>query len=205
MSAPSSALISQGTFNGMTDLNSLKDLTTGENVVEFFQGVMKTNKNFNLYVTGHSLGGTLTPPMFAYLNDQLYCSTFGNSMALWSFAGLTAGDAGFNTYFNGLFKPQFQWRIHNDLDIAPFLFYSQDNVENIYKPNKLDWGFPEDDFIKKLFNEAAGIGYAQPKGDHQLAGLFDQYIVDKYLWVAQALHQHHSTTYQTLVQQQFPV
>lgn len=205
MSAPTSVLISQGTFNGMKDLISLKDPSTGLNVVEFFDGLLKVDKNFIIYVTGHSLGGTLTPPMFAYLNDQLFGGGYVSRMASWSFAGLTAGDGGFNTYFNSISNPEFPWRIHNDLDIAPLLWYAQNEVENIYTSNDLSWGWPEDDFINKLFEEASGIGYEQPLGDHALTGTFDSSIIEEFMWTAQALHQHHSTTYKTLIATQFPL
>lgn len=205
INAPSSALISQGTFNGMSDLISLKDPVTKINIVDFFNGVIKINKNFKLYVTGHSLGGTLTPPMFAYLNDQLYGGGFVNNMALWSFAGLTAGNVGFNSYFNSLLNSQFQWRIHNSLDIAALLWYSKSDVENIYKPYRLYWGWAEEDFIKNLFKEANGISYEQPKGDCSLTGIFDYSIIYEDIWTAQALHQHHSITYKKLVKTHFPL
>jgi hypothetical protein len=198
--APANALVSQGTFNGMRALMDLTDPDTGSGMVTYLQGL----SNNNLYVTGHSLGGTLTPPMFAYLNDVLYGGGFIHNMALWSFAGLTAGDAGFNTYFDGLLNPEFPFRLHNTLDVAPFCWWSQDSIERIYHPHRLNWGFPEDDFVKKLFKEAAGIGYAQPSGEQALPGEFDESIVDKYLWTAQAMHQHHSTTYQTLVDKTYP-
>lgn len=198
--APADALISQGTFNGMTDLLSLTDPNTGQGVVQFLSGA---NPPY-LYVTGHSLGGTLTPPLFAYLNDVLYGGGFVHNMALWSFAGLTPGDGGFNTYFNSLFNPEFQWRLHNTLDIAPFGWWSLTDIQNIYQPYDLSWGPPEDDFIEDLFAQAAGIGYAQPVGDQALPGAFDYNIIDEYLWTAQAMHQHHSSTYQTLVDQAYP-
>ncbi len=193
--APSTALISQGTYNGMQDLLKLKDPSTKKDVVTFLQGLT----NHNLYVTGHSLGGTLTPPMFAYLNDRLYGGGPVTNMALWSFAGLTAGNAGFNNYFNGLGTTDWPWRLHNTLDIAPWCWESQQSLQDIYKKNDLSWGWPEDDYIKHLFSEAAGIGYAQPKGDQALVGTFDPNFPDDDLWTAQALHQHHSTTYRKLV------
>ncbi len=198
--APASALISQGTFNGMKDLLTLTDPNTGQGVVEFLRGAKPTY----LYVTGHSLGGTLTPPLFAYLNDVLYGGGRVHNMALWSFAGLTPGDSGFNTYFNSLGNPEFAWRLHNTLDIAPFCFWSLEDIQNIYQPYGLSWGWPEDDFIEDLFAKAAGKGYAQPVGDQVLPGKFDDSIIDEYLWTAQAMHQHHSSTYKTLVDKAYP-
>lgn len=198
--APANARISQGTLNGMNDLLELSDPTTYKGVLDFLKGA----KPRYLYVTGHSLGGTLTPPMFAYLNDWLYGGGYVSNMALWSFAGLTPGDGGFNSYFNSLFNPEFQWRLHNTLDIAPFCWWSLDNIKNIYVPHDLSWGWPEDDVIGDLFKKAAGKGYAQPKGDKALPGKFDTSIFDEYLWTAQAMHQHHTTTYKKLVDAAYP-
>ncbi len=198
--APSNALISNGTYNGMVDLIKLRDPTTGQSAIEF----LKAEDPRIIYVTGHSLGGTLTPTMFAYINDILYNGEHVHNMALWSFAGLTPGDQGFNEYFNGLGNPEFQWRLHNTLDIAPFCWWSLDNIRDIYKPYDLDWGWPEDDFIKNLFKKAEGIGYAQPLGDQPLPGVFDKSIIDENLWTMQALHQHHVSTYISLVDQAYP-
>ena len=198
--APANALISEGTFNGMNDLIGLNDPTTGKGVLDF----LKNAKPRYLYVTGHSLGGTLTPPMFAYLNDWLYGGGYVSNMALWSFAGLTPGDSGFNNYFNSLSNPELPFRLHNTLDIAPFCWWSLDHIKNIYAPYGLSWGWPEDDVINYLFNEAKGKEYAQPKGDKALPGKFDTSIIDEYLWVAQAMHQHHTGTYKTLVDAAYP-
>lgn len=199
---PSDAMISQGTFNGMKDLISLNQ-GHGDNIVDFLRGI----KGY-VYVTGHSLGGTLTPPMFAYLTLMLNANYTGPSMALWSFAGLSAGGTGFNNFFNKkiLINEQFLWRIHNTLDIAPFLWGSETSVENVYKPYGLNWQFPEDDLIKDLFDASrkAKIGYAQPQKGQPLTGTFETGIVDSHLWAAQAAHQHHATTYKPMVYKQFP-
>jgi len=198
--APSDALVSQGTFNGMSDLIGLRDPVTDVDVVSFLRGL----KNNNLYVCGHSLGGTLTPPLFAYLNDVLYGGGHVTNMALWSFAGLTVGDAGFNAYFNGLGNPEFRFRLHNTLDIAPFCWSSLENIRNIYEPYDLKWGLVEEEYLKHKFNQAAGLDYAQPLGDKALPGKFDTKFIDDHLWTSQAMHQHHSTTYKKLVDIAYP-
>jgi hypothetical protein len=198
--APANALISHGTFRGTQDLLKLRDPNKKTGIVDF----LSNQKPSYLYVTGHSLGGTLSPALFAYLNDVLYGGGFVTGMALWTFAGLTAGDVNFNTYFNSLFNPLFPWRLHNTMDIAPFCWWSLDNIKNIYKSNGLNWGFPEDDLLEDLFDRAKGKNYAQPVGNQVLPGAFNQSIIDKYLWTAQAMYQHHSTTYQKLVNQVYP-
>lgn len=198
-SIPATALVSQGTFNGMSDLLDLSDPTTGLSLVQF---LVKSKPRY-LYVTGHSLGGTLTPPMFAYLNAVLYNGASNSSTALWSFAGLTPGGTGFNQYFNSIIPNNqgFLWRIQNSLDIAPLMWWSRTGVQTIYNANGLYWGPLERDPIGDLFSDAAkaNIGYAQPQPGLLLPGTFDDSIIDRNLWAAQALQQHHSTTYQTMV------
>ncbi len=199
--APDHARVSHGTFRGMKLLLEMTDPNTGLTVTEF----LKQRNPQYLYVTGHSLGGTLTPPMFAYLNDALYGGGHVHNMALFSFAGLTPGDQGFNAYFNGLGNPEFPFRFHNTLDIAPFCWWSLSSIQNIYAPYGLGWGWPESDVLEDLFADAAGKGYAQPLGDQALPGKFEHGFFDKHLWVAQALYQHHGSTYQALVDAAFPV
>lgn len=199
--APASALISTATYNGLTDLLSMS--SNGQSVAEYLQTVQPGY----LYVTGHSLGGTLTPPMFAYLNDVLYGGGYVHNMAYWSFAGLTSGDAGFAAYFNSLGNPAFPGRLVNPLDIAPLCFPSGglENVYNIYGYyglyiSDLDpiWGL-----LDYLFSSAADNNLTQPQGSETLPAVFSEnYPGD---WPLQAAYQHHTTTYQQLVAMQYPM
>jgi hypothetical protein len=199
--APSSARISQGTYNGMNDLLSIRDPRTGQTMVEFLRGAPPGS----LYVTGHSLGGTLTPPMFAYLHEVLGWE--GQQMAPFSFAGLTAGDSGFNAYFNTMVDTTTPWRFHNTLDIAPFLWDSLSGLQFIYGQHSLGWGTLEADWLRHKFREAESIGYAHPAGgDLPLTGQFARggfLDDDAYDWTDQALYQHHGGTYRMLVDSTF--
>jgi hypothetical protein len=202
---PADALISQGTFNGMTDLISLTDPTTSQPLVEF----LEQQQPKYLYVTGHSLGGTLTPPLFTYLNAMLYGGGPVTNMALWSFAGLTSGGTGFNNYFNSILPndQSFLWRLHNSLDIAPFCWVSKAGIESIYNfsPYYLQWGDIERIPINALFDAAhnTGISYAHPQIGQELPGKFETNSFDDNFWGLQAVHQHHPTTYQKLVNEMY--
>lgn len=196
--APADARVSTGSYNGLNDLIGLVDATSTQDVATFLGGVGASR----LYVTGHSLGGTLVPPLFCYLSGAV--PALAGAMTPFSFAGLTAGDDRFNTYFTGLFDASTAWRYHNTLDIAPNLWWSGSNVENIYvdvQPGKsLHWHFPEKDVLEKLFAEAAPNGYRQPPGGGvPLTGIFDDSFPERDSWLLQAMYQHHSTTYQTLL------
>jgi len=198
-SAPSTAMIAEGTYHGINDLLALTDPKTGQSLVAYLQSVAPSY----LYVTGHSLGGTLTPPMFAYLNSALYGGGFVKNMALWSFAGLTAGNAGFNTYFNSLFNPAFPWRLYNTLDIAPLCWGNEDGIEHIYDGH-YTYGPPESDIIGALFDLAEGNGYAQPAyGGTPMPGVF-QKESGLLRWADEAGHQHQPSTYKTLVDVAYP-
>ncbi|HVS00234.1 MAG TPA: hypothetical protein VMW27_26640 [Thermoanaerobaculia bacterium] len=198
--APAGARISQGTCNGINDLLRLRDPGTGVSLVSFLKRV---NPLF-LYVTGHSLGGMLAPPLFAYLNYELYGGGFVHNMALWSFAGLTPGNAAFNNYFNSLGNKLFPWRLYNTLDIAPFCWWSKAGIESIYSP-RLPYGEPEQFFVDGLFGLAAGKGYAQPVyGGMPLPGVFHP-ETGFLAWVDEALYQHEVATYQQLVDRAYPL
>lgn len=197
--APAGAVISQGTLDGINDLLQLTDPATNASLVSYLQGVTG-----DLYVTGHSLGGTLVAPMTAYLNYVLYGGGYFTNMAMWSFAGLTPGNADFNNYFTSLGNPEFPWRLYNTLDIAPDCWGNLPAIKTIYTP-PLTYGLPESLVLDGLFLLADGKGYAQPTdGSVPLAGTFQQETGD-FAWIDEAIYQHHFTTYQTLVDQAYPL
>jgi hypothetical protein len=193
-SAPAGARIARATQNGINDLLSLVDPATNIGLVPFLQSVQPRY----LYVTGHSLGGTLTPPMFAYLKSVLPVP-----MANWSFAGLTAGNADFNAYYNSLFNPDFPWRLYNTLDIAPLCWWNQAGIETIYDGH-YRYGEPEKTVFNALFTLAAGQGYAQPEfGAAPMHGFY-KHKSGFLAWTDEASHQHNPSTYKTLVDIAYP-
>jgi hypothetical protein len=196
---PDDARISQGTFNGMSDLIALQDPRSAKTMEQF----LLANAPRTLYVAGHSLGGTLTPPMYAYLHEVLRGRV--GVMRPLSFAGPTAGDSAFNTYLSGTIEPGWRWRVHNTLDIAPALWWSLPGVDSIYAPYNLRWGTLEADWVRDKFNQADGLGYAQPAdGGVPLAGVFCPTFLDAHLWAEQVMHQHHGSTYEAMIYLAYP-
>lgn len=194
---PQNTWISEGSFHGTNLLARMRDHDLKQSAVEYLKAAAPPA----IYVTGHSLGGTVTPCFFAYLNAMLFGGAPVTNMALWSFAGLTPGGSEFNDYFNAMMahQPNFVWRVHNDLDIAPLLWYAESTVKSIYSAHGLDISYPADALLSHLFSKAkqSGIDYAQaqPKG-YQLDGKYQSKVK---WWVSQALYHHHATTYQSLI------
>jgi hypothetical protein len=203
--APSEARISKGTCIGIHDLIKLKDPLNSSSVVNF----LKTKQIKSLYVTGHSLGGTLTPAFYTYLCYKLFNGPAPADIdsSPFSFAGLTAGNQEFNdllaTYIQ---KGKEKWRYVNPLDVAPKLWeYSNLEVlKSIFiddkkheKHNSIAYGNPESDFLGYLFDRAKQNNYMQPpNSEFTLDYNFDNCQT---IWILEALSQHHSTTYISLV------
>lgn len=200
--APSDALISLGTFKGTNDLLTLIDPKTKQTAVAFLKGLDLATSY--IYVTGHSLGGTLTPVMFAYLNSVLMDGDAASNMALWSFAGLTPGGSGFNEFFAGLSSNAALFQ--NILDVAPYLWFDQSTVENIYANHNIQMTKTEQVLIDTLFNLAgdSGIIYAQPLPGTKLTGTFNN-SPNYNSWEKQASQQHHHETYETLIAAAYPL
>jgi Lipase (class 3) len=206
--APADAVISGGTNNGMGYLIENSYDNNGVSPSGYLQSV-GINYITQLNVTGHSLGGTLTPVYFTYLCYQLYGgSPIGNTDVncyLFSFAGLTPGNDSFNSYFQSYIPNGLNWRYVNPLDIAPNCWWSLANIQNIYvNPPGFDLGigFAENDFLSDLFDEipAAPNNYAQPDGGEVLLPVnFNFDFPDDDFWTFQASYQHHSSTYMSLV------
>jgi hypothetical protein len=194
---PQNTWISKGSFHGTNLLARMRDHQLKQSAVEYLKAAAPPA----IYVTGHSLGGTVTPCFFAYLNAMLFGGAPVTKMALWSFAGLTPGGSEFNNYFNAMLvhQPHFLWRVHNDLDIAPLLWCAESKVRSIYSAHGLAISDPADWLLSYLFHQAqnSGIHYTQA----QAAGftLDGNYCGTEISWVGQALYHHHATTYQSLI------
>ena len=120
--------ISEGTFLG---LNSILALTSNNmTATQFLDTVFtKAANQQNIIITGHSLGGALSPVYTLYLQHQLDSmvaakikNTGNNTLYCLSTAGATPGDVNFANYYNSvdnglLFKNT--TRIWNYFDLVP--------------------------------------------------------------------------------------
>jgi hypothetical protein len=193
--APPAALLSKGTANGLVDLLALRPESKfpgqGSSLVDFLKGLSDLSL---LAVTGHSLGGTLTGPLFATLRAQLGAET---EMDLMSFAGLTPGNQAFADHLDSL-TPRSGWRVVNPLDVAPHFFSELDAVLHIYDSEKLLCGPVDTAILKKRFASAA-VPYVQPGGD---PSVLPRVFKKTKLWLVELAEQHGHNNYVKLVEQE---
>ena len=189
-----SARIAGGTADGLSDIQSL---TSGGNTLLQFLGTYLSdpaNQNPVLVVTGHSLGGCLTSVIAPWLQSAL-----PNELHIVpaTFAAPTAGNADFATYFQTSFG--YSLRVFNSLDIVPLGWENINGVDDIYDTCNLD--VPDLVYAgAKVFSDLmsiAGVSYTQPATNQvPLTGACTTSDVD---WYGEALYQHHTTTYMTLL------
>jgi hypothetical protein len=149
-----------------------------------------------VFVAGHSLGGTVTPPLAGFFLNNLRFYNKSVLVAPVTFAGLTSGNPQFASYMDQRFSGLGPWRYHNTLDIAPFLWNNKQQVFDIYNP----WGVACPDVIQDAINyiTEGAPPYAQPNGDGApLPGVFEHLGLFK--WEREAAHQHASLTYVNLM------
>lgn len=199
-SADAGAFVARGTYHGADILiNHLKDDTTKNTAGTYLKSL--SPKPPAIFVTGHSLGATLIPVYYLYLEDLLNNGGSGNPVSILpiSFAGLTPGGDGFNQYFKKQLGDSYYFRFVNSLDIAPYCWWSKNGVLTIYDNNNGNGcgrviGRPTA-VIDELFYGIQGW-YKEISDKIPLKG----YCHEPYdLWETLALHQHHVSTYLALI------
>lgn len=188
--------ISRGSANGFKDLLGMEDAARGHSS---WLSVLTRNPGATVYVTGHSLGGTLTPVLAAYIWGLSDIYQLNLSIQPYSFAGLTPGNPAFAAFVDSLFPSSVPWRFHNTLDIAPLLWNNLHGVYTIYDAH----GLAIPDYVKDILDyKTEGIpAYGQPdKSGMALPGQFQQY--DYLAWEREGYYQHHTATYLALIQAQ---
>ncbi len=187
------AQVSKGLKEGLDIM--AKFTSNGLSLEDYFVQLHSVNA---LYVTGHSLGGGLTPLVASWLQYVIYLSSYpvnSGNIRPYSFAGQTPGNAAFAEYINRSLSHGRSWRYYNGLDIVPLGYDHLLEAIDIYCPHIT---CPEwlQHTIKKLNTHVANDGYTQP--DDQGFKLNGDLIgSDSYL--AEVGHQHSHKTYIKLV------
>jgi len=172
---------------------------SGTDIVSFFRQEIAKNpqQSLSISVTGHSLGGALSPTLALWLKDTQ--ADFLNQGKGWdpekkaklncvAFAGPSPGNKDFALYFDEQFQGAYQ-RVHNSLDIVTHawntgsLMQLFDLYEPRYKPN-----FVLKSFFLLLIGLSTGKGYTQlhrhtPPIEAQIFSSLPDYL-------SQAIYQH---------------
>lgn len=119
--ASGTPMVSNGALLGLQNLQQATDPCTGETLEQYLKS-LAVNSNLELIVTGHSLGGCLASLALIWLYDTI--PTWGinpNNIQLsgYTFAGPTAGNPDFATYFNAKVGSNC-FRVVNPLDVVPY-------------------------------------------------------------------------------------
>lgn len=121
----------------------------GRILIEFLKDLPK--RDLDLSVTGHSLGGALSPTLALLLKDiQLYWdSEYKAKISTMPTAGPTAGNSAFSQYSDGILKEI--TRYWNSLDVVPHAWNETtlEQIKRIYVP-----AIPENPVVDQLVNWA---------------------------------------------------
>lgn len=179
--------VSAGTANGLTTLLAMTD-GGGSTMLSALALAMGDNgsSGSTLAVTGHSLGGALSPVLALYLAQQTSVDLFGASIAVQASAGPTPGDADFASMYEAAIADgtiASYSSVYNTLDVVPLAWAVSDlaTVPTLYdahiKPASSD--SPPDAFLGSVVAGAvmalaqAGVAYTQVSTNRtSLAGTF---------------------------------
>ena len=111
----SKPMISQGSMNGLNNLNQLKN-SSGETIINYL--IKNVGSSDSLLITGHSLGANLATVLAPFINYQYKTQRIAlPNMSVMTFAAATAGNKDFATEYDALFPNS--WRFYNSIDIVP--------------------------------------------------------------------------------------
>ena len=120
-------LVAGGTIDGLNDLVAMT--SDGIEFRTFVESKIAPS-GANVFVTGHSLGGALTTVLAPWLVYQLSQSNAKNPVMPYTYAGPTAGNATFASFYTGLFKNSY--RYYNAIDIVPKAWADLSSIKNLY-------------------------------------------------------------------------
>lgn len=112
-------MLAKGTSIGIDILNNKMPDSNGQSIQQFVQSLADKGSPVQLHVTGHSLGGALSPALALSIHDQLSASTRANiNISVLSSAGPTIGNKELADYYNQRLGNNTQ-RFWNKLDMVP--------------------------------------------------------------------------------------
>lgn len=198
--APAGAEIALGNFIGFTILSKCMrpgPESVGSGLIRDFLKT-QTSAPIEVTVTGHSLGGALSPTLALWLSDtrSKWDEDHNATLGCLPSAGYTGGNGIFASYYDSQLKDQ-TTRIYNPLDVVPNGWATADieTVPTLYEPY-----IPADDLVRLICAIAIRISrggdYTQILEDAKpLDGTVDQSLIipgggDFANFVIQGLFQH---------------
>jgi hypothetical protein len=203
-SAPKGAKISHGTQVAMDRIKSLEAPEgvpgAGTTMLQFLRIQAETHREpLEIYVTGHSLGGTLAATYGLWLQQtsgkddipvkQQWDPNGKANISVVAYAGATAGNQTFADYSDTLLTVDNFKRLANSLDIVPHAWNidSINQLHDIYKPD-ISANLLVDLMIAKAKISDWFCDYAQPQAQQKyLEGTIDKACDEYFL---QAIYQH---------------
>jgi hypothetical protein len=152
---PNSGSTSGATATGLGVLQLLGD-STAQQVLAARVSAMK---NAQIWVTGHSLGGALSPAFALYLSDNMntvWVPGANATIHCLAVAGATPGDQTFSNYYNQQMGATTR-RVWNNRDVVPhgFAEYMLNEVKTLYPADSV--GAMPDSISKQLWKLKAAV------------------------------------------------
>jgi hypothetical protein len=203
--------IAQGTGLGLAILLAMKDGTT-----DLKTHITKHAQHAQILVTGHSLGGCLAAALAPCIASWLGGAA---NINVYTFAAPSPGNSDFADYFNNLFvtpgntNTSTAFRFYNDIDVVPNAWATLPTIMSYYPPLL---PCPSDiTAVARFAARAVGHNYVQLGSSTngsavELRGSFISPLggtgaraaispVGDALFLWEAVQQHHTTTYQQLL------
>lgn len=188
----SGAQVAGGTWTGFQSVLGL--MGAGQS---FAQAVAGLPAGATVYVTGHSLGGTLAPVIALWMSEQAGLPV----PTVYAFAGMTPGNAGFAALFGpGTALDGRVWRYNNTLDTVGYGWDRVLDTRNFYQPAP-SGGLLVEAAIVAMALRLIPYGYTGFGTIVELPGVLQPPTINCSLvaYVLENLHQHLPDTYLSLL------
>lgn len=142
----SSVRIGLPSLTGLGVLMTMVDSSLSLGAREYLGTQTQNNGSINVWVTGHSLGGALSPTYALFLNDTKakWVNSGGSAnINVLAVAGASPGNVNFSSYYNNELGPN-TYRVWNTMDLVPHGFQPDmlSQSFNLYNSNKKVGPFP---------------------------------------------------------------
>lgn len=185
-SVPSDAQLFAGTALGISFLQAITPLAgmpgAGQSLAQFLQS--EREKVSAVRVSGHSLGGALSPVLALWLQDEVLPATANVTANI--YAGATPGNAAFQQYYDSRPLAQHTHVIDNSLDMVPHAWGAATvaAIPSLYAsniPGSTDCVTPIAAFVNSyILAPNEGVGTAiNPQADAQFTVGFNTAVVPK--------------------------